>query len=80
MTTKFLNIHEIKARFSHYANEVKRGKSFIIAMRNKPFAELKPIDPKTKKKLVSGVLKGQFEVPADFNSPVEDFEAVYYDE
>lgn len=51
MTTKVLNIYEIKSKFSEYAKQVLKGKSFIIAIRNKPFAKIVPlVDEKSQKK------------------------------
>jgi antitoxin (DNA-binding transcriptional repressor) of toxin-antitoxin stability system len=79
MTSRLLNIHEIKSRFSHYAREVMKGKSFILAIRNRPFAELRPLPGTSRPRIVFGVLRGKFTVPDDFNEPLEDFSASYYD-
>lgn len=76
----YLNIHEIKAKFSFYAKQVMRGKSFIISIRNRPFAELRPLTTKTNTKIHFGVLSGAFKVPEDFNAPLSDFEKQYYGE
>ncbi len=74
-----LNIHEIKARFSHYAKLVLKGRSFIIAYRNVPFAVLQPLTKNSEVKgLTFGGLKGKFELPDDFDSPLTDFENDYY--
>lgn len=79
MTT--VNIYDIKARFSYYAKKVMSGDSFIIAMRNKPFAVLKPLEIlSSNTKIKFGVLKGKFSVPNDFNKPLERFEKDYYGE
>ena len=78
MTT--LNIHEIKAKFSHYAKLVMKGKSFVIAIRNKPFAILSPLPESfnRQKRLVFGAMKQRFEVPDDFNKPLKEFEKDFY--
>jgi len=78
MYEKFVNIYELKARFSAYAREVLKGRTFILAIRNKPFAELRPLSRNTPAKIVFGVLKGKFEMPANFNAPLEEFEQAYY--
>lgn len=80
MTTQFLNIYEIKARFSSYARQVMKGKSFIIAFRNQPFAEFRPIQKAKPSQLTFGVLKDQFKVPDDFNASVPEFERDFYGE
>ena len=77
MTTKYLNIYELKAAFSYYAQEVLKGKSFIIAMRNKPFAEFRAL-PARGKKITFGVLRNAFELPKNFNSALPDFERAFY--
>lgn len=73
-----LNIHEIKACFSRYAAQVMKGRSFIIAHRNKPFAELTPLKQPLRLPLRFAVLKGQFDVPDGFNQPLPEFEKDFY--
>jgi antitoxin (DNA-binding transcriptional repressor) of toxin-antitoxin stability system len=81
MTERYINIHEIKAAFSKYAKQVMKGKSFIIAIRNKPFAELRPHEPySVERKVIFGVLKKQFKVPDEFNAPIDEFEKEFYGE
>ena len=77
MSTKYLNIYEFKSAFSHFAREVLKGRSFIIAMRNKPFAEIRPLTPKGGR-IVFGTLRGKFQVPDNFDAPIEDFERNFY--
>jgi antitoxin (DNA-binding transcriptional repressor) of toxin-antitoxin stability system len=74
----FLNVHEIKTRFSYFAKQVMAGKSFVICIRNKPFAELRPLQVAEASKIRFGVLKKEFELPDDFNAPLSDFEQEYY--
>ena len=81
MTTKIINIYDFKAEFSKYAKEVLKGASLIVSMRNKPFAEFRPLNNDNPKPLKFGVLKNElsgFTIPADFNEPLLDFEADYY--
>lgn len=76
-----INLHEAKARFSHYTKMVKAGETVILCDRNKPFAEIRPLAdpsrPAAKREL--GQMKGMcpvesgfFEADADIAS---DFEA-----
>jgi len=39
-----INIYEMKTKFSHYLDLVQQGKKIIIAKRNIPIAEVKPIE------------------------------------
>jgi hypothetical protein len=59
-----------------------RGKRFIIANRNKPFAEFRPLtsEEESKHEVIFGVLKGRFKVESNFNAPVPDFERDFYGE
>lgn len=57
MTT--ININEAKTHLSRYARMVKAGETIILCDRNKPFAEIRPLENKTpgeKRKL--GQLEG----------------------
>ena len=71
-----INIHEAKARFSHYTRLVKAGETVILCDRNKPFAEIRPLPdlakPAPKREL--GLMKGMFPVPDDFNEPDPELE------
>lgn len=78
MSNKTINIHEIKAKFSHYAAEVMKGATFIVSMRNKPFAEFRPLSEQRVGPLRFGILKNAFHVPKNFNAPLSDFESDFY--
>lgn len=81
MTTKAINIYNFKAEFSKYAKEVLRGASLIISIRNKPFAEFRPITSTKVGQFKYGVLKDSlkgYELPDDFNDSLIDFEADFY--
>jgi len=70
-----INLHEAKARLSHYARLVKAGETVILCDRNKPFAEIRPLEsnkPKPPRKL--GVMKGWFPVPDTFTEPDHELE------
>lgn len=79
MNMSYININEIKARFSEYAKKVMQGKSFTIAIRNVPFAVLCPLpEARFKKKLRFGLMQDKFTIPEDFNAPLTDIEVEYY--
>jgi prevent-host-death family protein len=74
-----VNLSEAKAHLGRYADAVRRGRSFLIAVRNRPVAQLLPmpaaelgVRPKV------GLRKGMASIPADFDAPLEDFVADYY--
>lgn len=63
-----ININEAKTHLSRYAKRVKDGETIILADRNKPFAEIRPLSvPPTfpgKRKL--GQLTGKIGFSEDF--------------
>ena len=63
------NIHEVKTKFSYYINLVQKGKSIVIAKRNIPIAEIKPIEKHLPQRLI-GQSKEKFEVPKEFFNPL----------
>ena len=72
---------QAKTHLSRYARRVKRGETIVLCDRNKPFAEIRPIKPKsTPAKVKLGFLKGKLELPDDFNEPLLDFEKRFYGE
>ena len=73
-----INLHEAKARLSHYARLVKAGETVILCERNKPFAEIRPIgEAATRKpKRILGLMKGLFPYPPDFNIPDREIEDI----
>jgi|GEM_PF-473167 antitoxin (DNA-binding transcriptional repressor) of toxin-antitoxin stability system len=38
-----ININEAKTHLSRYAKRIKQGETIILADRNKPFAEIRPL-------------------------------------
>ncbi len=70
MKKTMININEAKARLSEYARRVQKGETIILCNRNKPFAEIRPIEP--PKEVVSrpfGLAKGRLHLRDDFNRP-----------
>lgn len=75
-----ININEAKTHLSRYARRVKRGETIILCDRNRPFAEIRPLEEKAAfPKRVLGKFKGEVPVTEDFFSADEliaaDFEA-----
>ena len=76
-----VNLSEAKAHLGRYVARASAGETVTICERNKPLAELVPVRPSLRpRKLRLGTLKGKFEVPDNFNEPLTEFEAAFYDE
>lgn len=64
MTT--ININEAKTHLSRYARRVKDGETIVLCDRNIPFAEIRPLSPKSMvKKRKLGQLKGKIQFDED---------------
>jgi prevent-host-death family protein len=62
-----VNIHEAKTQLSKLVDRAAKGEPFVIAKAGKPLVKVVALDaPKAPRRL--GFLKGQFKVPADFNT------------
>ena len=76
-----LKLSEAKAHLGRYLERAARGESFIIMDRNRPKAQLVPIDEKQKGVLPKiGLFEGMGNVPDDFNDPLPEFEKDFYGE
>lgn len=64
-----VNIHEIKTRLSYYLDLVQKGKKIVIAKRNIPIAEIKPIEKESAKRVI-GQADKKFKVPIKFFKPL----------
>jgi len=64
MTT--VNIHEAKTQLSRLVDRAAKGESFVIAKAGKPIVKVTAIDAPTKPRRL-GFLKGEIEVPDDFD-------------
>ena len=75
-----VNLSEAKAHLGRYLVKANAGEIITICERNKPVAELHPVRMAPLPcKLKVGILKGQFEVPDDFDAPLTNFESAFYD-
>jgi prevent-host-death family protein len=68
-----INIHQAKTHLSALVEQVANdGKAFIIAKAGKPMAKVIPFTSANDKPKRHGFLKGQFEIPDDFDTMCED--------
>jgi antitoxin (DNA-binding transcriptional repressor) of toxin-antitoxin stability system len=75
-----INLSEAKAHLGKYVAKASGGEVIIICQRNKPLAELRATAASFQaRKLKIGGLKGKFKVPDDFNAPLPQFEAAFYE-
>ncbi|MCG8394374.1 MAG: type II toxin-antitoxin system prevent-host-death family antitoxin [Pseudomonadales bacterium] len=68
-----INMHDAKTRLSQLVDRAAKGEPFIIARAGKPVARVSAIEapePAAVRRL--GFLKGQIQVPDDFDRLAED--------
>jgi prevent-host-death family protein len=61
-----VNIHEAKTQLSRLVDRAAKGESFVIAKAGKPIVKVTAIDAPAKPRRL-GFLKGEIEVPDDFD-------------
>lgn len=61
-----VNIHEAKTQLSRLVARAAKGESFVIAKAGKPLVKVSRVDAPAKRKRL-GFLKGEIEVPKDFD-------------
>jgi len=66
-----VNIHEAKTQLSRLVDRAARGESFVIAKAGKPLVKVSALDAPTKPQRL-GFLKGEIEVPDDFDRMGEE--------
>lgn len=76
-----VNVHEAKVRLSELLERVERGETVVIARRNKPVAELRPITAGRRgKRRPLGLAKGKIRIAPDAFAPMsEDELSDWYD-
>lgn len=63
-----INMHDAKTRLSQLVDKAAKGEPFIIAKAGKPVARVTAVDaPESGKVRRLGFLKGQMQVPEDFD-------------
>ena len=65
-----VNIADAKARLAEYLKAVEEGETIVLARRNRPIAELRPVRQPPTEPRPFGLCRGEFEVPEDFNAPL----------
>jgi antitoxin (DNA-binding transcriptional repressor) of toxin-antitoxin stability system len=55
-----------------FIRRAEAGESILIADRERPIAELKPVASSAGEKRPFGLCRGQFEVPEDFDAPLPE--------
>ena len=81
MSTTMLNIHEAKTHLSKHIAGLKAGDRIIVCRRNRPVAEIRPLDSPVDEPRPIGLGRGLAEVPDSFFDPLpddilDDFEGV----
>ena len=71
---------KIASDLGAYLEKVEHGESFVIAIHNRPVAELRPADVTGTGPRRFGLCAGEFQVPDDFDAPlpeeiIADFES-----
>lgn len=67
-----VNIYEAKTRLSQLVEQARRGETVIIAKAGTPLAKLVALDHEPKRKIVYGLMKGEFIEADDFDAPLPD--------
>jgi len=75
MKETMINIGQAKSRLSEYARRVKNGERFILCDRNKPFAELRPLQADSQRPF--GLARGRIRLPENFNAPDPEIERLF---
>jgi prevent-host-death family protein len=66
-----VNIYDAKTRLSQLVDRAAAGDDVIISRNGKPLVRITQLQP-SKRAIRFGLLKGQFEVPDDFDAPLPD--------
>ena len=72
MVMKKVNIADAKAHLSEYLKLVERGETVVLARRNQPIAEIKPVRRRIVRPRPAALCVGDFEVPASFDEPLPE--------
>ncbi len=67
-----VNIYEAKTRLSELVDQAHHGETIVIAKNGTPLAKLVALDAAPRKKIVFGLMKGEFLESADFDAPLPD--------
>jgi len=73
-----INIHEAKTHLSRLLQKVAEGEEVVISRAGVPVARLVAVGPKDGKRPL-GVDRGRIWMADDFNAPMPELEALFYD-
>ncbi len=68
---KVVNMHEAKTHLSKLVAGAVAGEPFLIAKAGKPLVKVVPVEEPVKPRRL-GFMEGQFKVPEDFNTSMQD--------
>ena len=74
-----VNIHEAKTHLSTLIDKAAKGEPFVIAKAGKPMVTVIPYNDLKKKQQRVGFIKGQLEIPIDFDRMGEKEIAVMFE-
>jgi len=63
---------EVASHLGAYLQKVGHGETFVIAVQNRPVAELRPTDVPPAAERPYGLCAGEFVVPDDFDAPLPE--------
>ena len=72
MVMKKVNIADAKAHLSEYLKLVEHGETIVLARRNQPIAEIKPVRRRIVRPRPAALCAGDFDVPASFDEPLPE--------
>lgn len=67
-----VNIYEAKTRLSELVEQARQGETVVIAKNGTPLAKLVALTDVPKRKIVYGLMKGEFVESEDFDAPLPD--------
>lgn len=67
-----VNIYEAKTRLSELVEQARQGATVVIAKNGTPLAKLVALDAAPKRKIIFGLMKGEFVEADDFDAPLPD--------
>jgi prevent-host-death family protein len=65
-----VNMHEAKTHLSRLVERATAGEEIVIAKAGKPMVRLTPVEPPARKRRELGHMRGQLNVPDNFNDPL----------
>ena len=68
--TKSVGVHEAKTQLSRLLVDVAAGEEVVILRRGEPVARLVSVSPPPARRF--GIDRGRFEVPPEFDAPLDD--------